>query len=210
MKEIKPTRSALLRLNRRILLAKRGHRLLKEKRDVLVIEFFSIFEDQKYLRRKVNEDLKEAFKLYAKLKTVDRDIEKLASVLSRTQGPEIETKRKNVMGVTVPLINLKKEKKNLLDRGYNIYTSSVLLDEVYDRFAEILKDIVRLGEIEKSVKLLAKEIEKTKRRVNALEYILIPALEEKRRFIQFQLDEREREDFFRMKRVKTLIKTVQQ
>ncbi|MCD6127483.1 MAG: V-type ATP synthase subunit D [Methanomicrobia archaeon] len=210
MKEIKPTRSALLRLNRRILLAKRGHRLLKEKRDVLVIEFFSIFEDQKYLRRKVNEDLKEAFKLYAKLKTVDRDIEKLASVLSRTQGPEIEIKRKNVMGVTVPLINLKKEKKNLLDRGYNIYTSSVLLDEVYDRFAEILKDIVRLGEIEKSVKLLAKEIEKTKRRVNALEYILIPALEEKRRFIQFQLDEREREDFFRMKRVKTLIKTVQQ
>jgi len=210
LKEIKPTRSALLRLNRRILLAKRGHRLLKEKRDVLVIEFFSIFEDQKYLRRKVNEDLKEAFKLYAKLKTVDRDIEKLASVLSRTQGPEIEIKRKNVMGVTVPLINLKKEKKNLLDRGYNIYTSSVLLDEVYDRFAEILKDIVRLGEIEKSVKLLAKEIEKTKRRVNALEYILIPALEEKRRFIQFQLDEREREDFFRMKRVKTLIKTVQQ
>ena len=210
MKEIKPTRSALLRLNRRILLAKRGHRLLKEKRDVLVIEFFSIFEDQKYLRRKVNEDLKEAFKLYAKLKTVDRDIEKLASVLSRTQGPEIEIKRKNIMGVTVPLINLKKEKKNLLDRGYNIYTSSVLLDEVYDRFAEILKDIVRLGEIEKSVKLLAKEIEKTKRRVNALEYILIPALEEKRRFIQFQLDEREREDFFRMKRVKTLIKTVQQ
>ena len=210
MKEIKPTRSALLRLNRRILLAKRGHRLLKEKRDVLVIEFFSIFEDQKYLRRKVNEDLKEAFKLYAKLKTVDRDIEKLASVLSRTQGPEIEIKRKNVMGVTVPLINLKKEKKNLLDRGYNIYTSSVLLDEVYDRFADILKDIVRLGEIEKSVKLLAKEIEKTKRRVNALEYILIPALEEKRRFIQFQLDEREREDFFRMKRVKTLIKTVQQ
>ena len=97
MKEIKPTRSALLRLNRRILLAKRGHRLLKEKRDVLVIEFFSIFEDQKYLRRKVNEDLKEAFKLYAKLKTVDRDIEKLASVLSRTQGPEIEIKRKNVM-----------------------------------------------------------------------------------------------------------------
>ena len=210
MKEIKPTRSALLRLNRRILLAKRGHRLLKEKRDVLVIEFFSIFEDQKYLRRKVNEDLKEAFKLYAKLKTVDRDIEKLASVLSRTQGPEIEIKRKNIMGVTVPLINLKKEKKNLLDRGYNIYTSSVLLDEVYDRFADILKDIVRLGEIEKSVKLLAKEIEKTKRRVNALEYILIPALEEKRRFIQFQLDEREREDFFRMKRVKTLIKTVQQ
>jgi len=210
LKEIKPTRSALLRLNRRILLAKRGHRLLKEKRDVLVIEFFSIFEDQKYLRRKVNEDLKEAFKLYAKLKTVDRDIEKLASVLSRTQGPEIEIKRKNVMGVTVPLINLKKEKKNLLDRGYNIYTSSVLLDEAYDRFAEILKDIVRLGEIEKSVKLLAKEIEKTKRRVNALEYILIPALEEKRRFIQFQLDEREREDFFRMKRVKTLIKTVQQ
>ncbi|HHF09482.1 MAG TPA: V-type ATP synthase subunit D, partial [Methanomicrobia archaeon] len=106
-----------------------------------------------------------------------------------------------------PLINLKKGKRNLLERGYNLYTSSTLLDDVYDKFGEILEEIVRLGEIERSVKLLAREIEKTKRRVNALEYIIIPALEEKRRFIQFQLDEREREDFFRMKRVKSLMES---
>ena len=207
MREIKPTRSALLRLNRRVLLAERGHRLLKEKRDVLVIEFFSIFEDQKYLRRKINEDLKDAFKDYMKLRIVDRDIENLATVLPKTQSPEIEIKRKNIMGVNVPLINLKKGKRNLLERGYNLYTSSTLLDDVYDKFGEILEEIVRLGEIERSVKLLAREIEKTKRRVNALEYIIIPALEEKRRFIQFQLDEREREDFFRMKRVKSLMES---
>ena len=207
MREIKPTRSALLRLNRRVLLAERGHRLLKEKRDVLVIEFFSIFEDQKYLRRKINEDLKDAFKDYMKLRIVDRDIENLAIVLPKIQSPEIEIKRKNIMGVNVPLINLKKGKRNLLERGYNLYTSSTLLDDVYDKFGEILEEIVRLGEIERSVKLLAREIEKTKRRVNALEYIIIPALEEKRRFIQFQLDEREREDFFRMKRVKSLMES---
>ncbi|RLF94651.1 V-type ATP synthase subunit D [Thermococci archaeon] len=207
MREIKPTRSALLRLNRRVLLAERGHRLLKEKRDVLVIEFFSIFEDQKYLRRKINEDLKDAFKDYMKLRIVDRDIENLATVLPKIQSPEIEIKRKNIMGVNVPLINLKKGKRNLLERGYNLYTSSTLLDDVYDKFGEILEEIVRLGEIERSVKLLAREIEKTKRRVNALEYIIIPALEEKRRFIQFQLDEREREDFFRMKRVKSLMES---
>jgi len=207
LKEIKPTRSALLRLNRRVLLAERGHRLLKEKRDVLVIEFFSIFEDQKYLRRRINEDLKDAFKNYMKLKIVERDIENLATTLSKTQNPEIEIKRKNVMGVTVPLINLKKGKRDLLERGYNLYTSSTLLDDVYDKFGKILEDIVRLGEIEKSVKLLAKEIEKTKRRVNALEYIIIPALERMKRFIQFQLDEREREDFFRMKRVKSLMES---
>jgi len=207
LREIKPTRSALLRLNRRVLLAERGHRLLKEKRDVLVIEFFSIFEDQKYLRRKINEDLKDAFKDYMKLRIVDRDIENLAIVLPKIQSPEIEIKRKNIMGVNVPLINLKKGKRNLLERGYNLYTSSTLLDDVYDKFGEILEEIVRLGEIERSVKLLAREIEKTKRRVNALEYIIIPALEEKRRFIQFQLDEREREDFFRMKRVKSLMES---
>lgn len=207
MREIKPTRSALLRLNRRVLLAERGHRLLKEKRDVLVIEFFSIFEDQKYLRRKINEDLKDAFKDYMKLRIVDRDIENLATALPKIQSPEIEIKRKNIMGVNVPLINLKKGKRNLLERGYNLYTSSTLLDDVYDKFGEILEEIVRLGEIERSVKLLAREIEKTKRRVNALEYIIIPALEEKRRFIQFQLDEREREDFFRMKRVKSLMES---
>ncbi len=207
MKEIKATRSALLRLKRRVLLAERGHRLLKEKRDVLVIEFFTIFEDQKYLRRKVNEDLKDAFKTYMKLKIVDRDTENLAAVLPKTQSPEIEIKRKNIMGVTVPLITLKKNKEGLSGRGYNLYTSSTLLDDVYDKFKKILEEIVRLGEIEKSVKLLAKDIEKTKRRVNALEYIIIPALEEKRRFIQFQLDEREREDFFRMKRVKSLMES---
>ncbi|MCK4636421.1 MAG: V-type ATP synthase subunit D [Methanomicrobia archaeon] len=207
MKEIKATRSALLRLNRRVLLAERGHRLLKEKRDVLVIEFFTIFEDQKYLRRKVNEDLKDAFKTYMKLKIVDRDTENLAAVLPKTQSPEIEIKRKNIMGVTVPLITLKKNKGGLSERGYNLYTSSTLLDDVYDKFEKILEEIVRLGEIEKSVKLLAKDIEKTKRRVNALEYIIIPALENKRRFIQFQLDEREREDFFRMKRVKSLMES---
>jgi len=207
LKEIKPTRSALLRLNRRVLLAERGHRLLKEKRDVLVIEFFSIFEDQKYVRRKINEDLKDAFKGYMKLRIVDRNTENLATVLPKIQSPEIEIKRKNIMGVNVPLINLKKGKRNLFERGYNLYTSSTLLDDVYDKFGEILEEIVRLGEIERSVKLLAREIEKTKRRVNALEYIIIPALEEKRRFIQFQLDEREREDFFRMKRVKSLMES---
>jgi len=207
LREIKPTRSALLRLNRRVLLAERGHRLLKEKRDVLVIEFFSIFEDQKYLRRKINEDLKDAFKDYMKLRIVDRNTENLATVLPKIQSPEIEIKRKNIMGVNVPLINLKKGKRNLFERGYNLYSSSTLLDDVYDKFGEILEEIVRLGEIERSVKLLAREIEKTKRRVNALEYIIIPALEEKRRFIQFQLDEREREDFFRMKRVKSLMES---
>lgn len=207
MREIKPTRSALLRLNRKVLLAERGHRLLKEKRDVLVIEFFSIFEDQKYLRRKINEDLKDAFKDYMKLRIVDRNTENLATVLPKIQSPEIEIKRKNIMGVNVPLINLKKGKRNLFERGYNLYSSSTLLDDVYDKFGEILEEIVRLGEIERSVKLLAREIEKTKRRVNALEYIIIPALEEKRRFIQFQLDEREREDFFRMKRVKSLMES---
>jgi len=207
LREIKPTRSALLRLNRKVLLAERGHRLLKEKRDVLVIEFFSIFEDQKYLRRKINEDLKDAFKDYMKLRIVDRNTENLATVLPKIQSPEIEIKRKNIMGVNVPLINLKKGKRNLFERGYNLYSSSTLLDDVYDKFGEILEEIVRLGEIERSVKLLAREIEKTKRRVNALEYIIIPALEEKRRFIQFQLDEREREDFFRMKRVKSLMES---
>ncbi len=205
MKEVKPTRSALLKLNRRISLAERGHRILKEKREVLVMEFFSIYEDQKYLRREVNRELNDAFTLYMKLKMVDRNVEDLASVLPDTQEPKIEVKEKNIMGVTVPLINLKGMNEDLTERGYNLYTSSTLLDETYDAFKDILEKIVRLGEIEKSVKLLAKEIEKTNRRVNALEYVILPKLKRQKKFIQFQLEEREREDFFRRKRVKSLL-----
>ncbi|MEA1993900.1 MAG: V-type ATP synthase subunit D [Euryarchaeota archaeon] len=205
MKEVKPTRSALLKLNRRVKLAEKGHRLLKEKRDVLVMEFFSIFEDQKYLRRKINDELKDAFKTYMKLKAVDRDVETLAATVPERNGPRLKIREKNIMGVTVPLLKLQEDEDKLTERGYNLYTSSTLLDEEYDRFKKILKDIVRLGEIEKSVKLIAAEIEKTKRRVNALEYVILPTLEKHRRFIRFQLEEREREDFFRMKRVKGLM-----
>lgn len=126
--------------------------------------------------------------------------------LSVKPNREVEVKTRNVMGVPVPLIEAESFKRSAGERGgYAFVSSSARVDLAAEKFEEVLDLAVRLAEVEETLKRLAKEIEVTKRRVNALEYIIIPRMEATVKFIKQRLDEMERENFFRLKRVKALI-----
>ncbi|WP_297418620.1 V-type ATP synthase subunit D [Thermococcus sp.] len=202
---VKPTRMELLNLKRRIQLAKKGHKLLKDKQDALVMEFFTIYDEALQLREELGMKMEEAFKA---LQSAEIDVGTLhlkEISLSVKPNREVNVKKRNVMGVPVPLIEAKSFRRGAEERGYAFVSSSSRVDLAAEKFEEALDLTVRLAEVEETLKRLAKEIETTKRRVNALEYIIIPRMEATVKFIKQRLDEMERENFFRLKRVKALI-----
>jgi len=203
--KVKPTRMELLRLKRRIKLAEKGHKILKEKQDALIMEFFTIYDEALALRREVNQKIAEAFE-QLRLAEIDVGVVRLSEIaLSVKPNKEIKIKRRNIMGVPVPLIEAEGFRRDPYERGYGFVSSSPKVDVTAEKFEEVLELVTRLAEIEETLKRLAKEIEKTKRRVNALEYIIIPRMAETVKYISQHLDEMERENFFRLKRVKALL-----
>lgn len=207
IEQIKPTRMALLQLKRRILLAKKGHELLKKKRDSLVMQFFDLVTERKNLRKRLNGELKEAYDslIEAQMLVGKRDLENLSLAVPPTS--EFDTRVYNIMGVIVPLFNLRgKIKRPYTKRGYSLINSPSKVDEVVEKFQVALRTTFDLSEVEEQVRLVAEELESTKRRVNALEYVLIPKLDRTFKWIELSLEEREREDFFRLKRMKNVLK----
>ncbi|MCD6140602.1 MAG: V-type ATP synthase subunit D [Thermococcus sp.] len=203
--KVKPTRMELLRLKRRIKLAEKGHKILKEKQDALIMEFFTIYDEALALRREVNQKIAEAFE-QLRLAEIDVGVVRLSEIaLSVKPNKEIKIKRRNIMGVPVPLIEAEGFRRDPYERGYAFVSSFPKVDVTAEKFEEVLELVTRLAEIEETLKRLAKEIEKTKRRVNALEYIIIPRMAETVKYISQHLDEMERENFFRLKRVKALL-----
>ncbi|MBS7249918.1 MAG: V-type ATP synthase subunit D [Candidatus Freyarchaeota archaeon] len=202
---IHPTRMELLILKRRRSLAEKGHDLLKEKRDALIMEFFDILEDTRKLRSDVNNALKEAYEALAMAKMVmgPLKVEEVASGVPPILALDVSTR--NVMGVRVPLLRVEEKPEAALISSYGFTDTSAKLDEAVEKFRNALKAIIRLAETEAAVKRLAEEIEKTKRRVNALKYIIIPRITNTIKFIELHLEEREREDLFRMKRIKSIL-----
>ena len=202
---VKPTRMELLNLKRRIKLAKKGHKLLKDKQDALIMEFFTIYDEALQLREELGMKMAEAFKVLQAAE-IDVGTLRLKEIsLSVKPNREIDVKKRNVMGVPVPLIEAESFRRSTKERGYALVSSSAKVDLAAEKFEEVLDLAVRLAEVEETLKRLAKEIEVTKRRVNALEYIIIPRMEATVKFIKGRLDEMERENFFRLKRVKALI-----
>jgi V/A-type H+-transporting ATPase subunit D len=203
---INPTRMELLKLKTKVKLAHKGHRLLKQKRDALIIEFFNILEQAKGIRKQTEEELAAAFR---ELLLAEASLGTLrvaeASLAVQPSGGIERIESRNIMGIRVPTLELKEIRRTLLERGYGLTTTSSRLDEASRRFEAVLKTIGELAEIEKSIRLLAEEIEKTKRRVNALENVLIPRLDATVKYIKMRLDEMERENFFKLKRIKALI-----
>lgn len=202
---VKPTRMELLNLKRRITLARKGHKLLKDKQDALVMEFFTIYDEALRLRRELGQKMAEAF---SALQAAEIDVGTLRLreiSLSVNPNGEVEIKSRNVMGVPVPLIEAESFRRSANERGYAFVSSSTKVDLAAGKFEEVLDLAVRLAEVEETLKRLGREIEVTKRRVNALEYIIIPRMEATVKFIKQRLDEMERENFFRLKRVKALI-----
>ncbi|HUV81816.1 MAG TPA: V-type ATP synthase subunit D [archaeon] len=202
VQDVKPTRSELIELKRKIKLSESGHKLLKMKRDGLILEFFEILEKAKTVRSELDAQFAIASQKINIAKAVEGVMTVKSTAFSFKDAPILEVHSKNVMGVVVPKIESSSVRKDLNDRGYGIIGTSSRIDEAVDSYESLVEKIIEAAEIETTIKKLLDEIEKTKRRVNALEFKVIPELIEARNFIMLRLDEMEREETFRLKRIK--------
>ncbi len=201
MEGVKPTRMDLLQVRKRRNLAVKGHKLLSEKRDALVSHFFDYIQ-RREKREKMEQQLERAFQAFIQAEMImgEQQVKDVSEYGQKSCDLEIDST--SIMGVRVPKIGLTSVSADL---PYTMIGTVGKLDEAVKYFKEALETIVSVAEIETSVEQLGKEIEKTKRRVNALEHIFLPKLEDTIVYIERQLEEREREDFFRRKRMKALM-----
>ncbi|MEM0343436.1 MAG: V-type ATP synthase subunit D [Thermoplasmata archaeon] len=202
VREIQPTRSELLEVTRKIRLTKNGHKILKLKRDGLILEFFKILDQAKDLRVEIARRYRIAQERIAIANAVDGAIAVRSAAYALTGHPEIKLRSRNLMGVVVPEITSSKIVAPLDERGYGVIGTSPRIDEATDAYEKLVETIVKAAELETTMKKLLDEIERTKRRVNALEFRVLPELEEVERFIRFRLEEMERDNTFRLKRIK--------
>ncbi len=198
---VKPTRSELMNLKKSIKLAKSGYSLLKKKRDGLILDFFEILKKVKNLRGEIVAEYKLASDAMNVARMHESDIKVQSIAMAVKNSPRVKIGSKNIMGVVVPSIGEVQLQKSSLDRGYGVY-SSAAVDDASASYERLVEKIVKTAETETAMRKLLKEIEKTKRRVNALEFEVIPRMEKTRSFIQLRLEEAERENVFRMKRIK--------
>jgi len=198
----KPTRSQLLQLRRTRRMAERGHRLLKLKRDALIVEFFRVLERAKTLRSNLAEKYRVAEQRIAVARAIEGSIGVRSAAFALRLVPTLDLKTKNVMGIIVPKIDAKSVRKKLEDRGYGVITTSARIDEAAEAYEALVEDVIVAAEIETTMRRLIEEIEKVKRRVNALEYRVIPELRSTESFIRQRLEEIERDNFMRLKRFK--------
>ena len=199
---INPTRMELLKLKQREKLAVKGHSLLKEKRNALIMEFFNILERVKGSRENVSEKLKEAYDDLTASQIIMGDLAVRKAAMSVKESVQLDIDSRSVMGVVVPVMDYEVQKRTIVQRGYGFMDTSVKLDDAAKNFEESIALIIELGEIEKTIILLAGEIESTKRRVNALEHIIIPRLKNTVKYIEMRLEEMDRENFVRLKMIK--------
>ena len=203
---INPTRMELTRLKGRLKTAQRGHKLLKDKRDELMKQFMDVIRENRSLRRRVEEGLMRAhgsFTVAAALMSPEM-LEQ--SLLYPKQSVELDMTFQNIMSVDVPKYEFRTSSQ---DPGeiypYGFAQTSGELDDAVDAMSQVFQDMLKLAEIEKTSQLLAEEIEKTRRRVNALEYVKIPEMQENIKYITMKLDENERGNLTRLMKTKDLI-----
>jgi V/A-type H+-transporting ATPase subunit D len=200
--DVKPTRKNLMAIEERIELSERGHDTLEQKRDGLIMEFMDILEQAKDVRSNLEADYEEAQKTINMARAMEGDVAVRGAAAALKEHPEITTESKNIMGVVVPQIESSKVRKSLDERGYGLLGSSARIDEAADAYEELLEKIILAAEVETAMKKMLTEIETTKRRVNALEFTLLPGLYENQEYIEQKLEEQEREEIFRMKKIK--------
>jgi V/A-type H+-transporting ATPase subunit D len=202
LRDVKPTRSELIELKKKIKLSESGHKLLKMKRDGLILEFFNVLNKAKDVRAQIIADYRVAEEKIALAEAVDGVIAVKSAAFTMKITPEIKLSSKNIMGVVVPKIEGHAVRKKLHERGYGIIGTSSRIDEAASAYEALVEDIIYAGEVETTLRKLLDEIESTKRRVNALEFKIIPSLKEMAAFIAFRLEEMERENIFRLKKIK--------
>lgn len=204
--DVNPTRMELANLKKRLSLASRGHKLLKDKQDELMRQFIELIRKNNELRNHVEEKLEKAMQSFAMAKSLlhENYIEELMAVPTRSVS--LNMGRRNIMSVRVPQMNFQYDDSvdDATELTYGYLNSNGELDLTFEYLVEVMPKMLELAEIEKTCQLMADEIEKTRRRVNALEYMTIPQLEETIYFIQMKLDESERAAITRLMKVKDM------
>jgi len=202
---VSPTRMELLKIRKRAALAQKGHDLLKDKMDALVMELFEALKRIQDSRVKALGQLSSAHRALSECLAVQGTLETMQAAREARKELQVEISTRNIMGVQVPMVDLGEVERDVVSRGYSLHATSSSLDRAAKEFERALKLLVELAELEAVAFALARELERTKRRVNALEYVLIPRLMEAMKFIMMRLDEMERENFTRLKRIKAII-----
>ena len=206
MEEVRPTRAELLERKQQIGLAQQGMDLLKQKRDALLIEFMGVMDETLRLSDSLGRTVREAQYSLAVAQAVDGTVALRSAGLATKGEIVVDMTGTKIMGVSVPVVTKGESPvKSSFTRGYSITGVSSRIDETADRFERILDVIIAYADIETRLKRLGEEIQKTNRRVNALEQITVPGLREQVAYIKQALDERAREDLFRLKKVKKKI-----
>ncbi len=204
--QVNPTRMELSRQKKKLVTATRGHKLLKDKRDELMRQFLELVRENKALREKVEAGIAAANKNFVLAKAGVSDAAMNAALLAPKQEVYLETGTRNVMSVNIPVFTAKTRTPNAGDiYPYGYAFTSGDLDDAVKSLSDLLPDLLRLAEIEKSCQLMAAEIEKTRRRVNALEHVMIPDAQEKIKFITMKLDENERSTQIRLMKIKDMM-----
>lgn len=203
---INPTRMELTRLKGRLKTATRGHKLLKDKRDELMKQFLEIVRRNRELRQKVETGLERAnaaFTVAAALMSPEM-LEQ--ALLYPKQSVELDMTSKNIMSVNVPVYSFHTRNEDPTEiYPYGFAQTSGELDAALEALSQVFQDMLELAQVEKTMQLLAADIEKTRRRVNALEYVMIPQFQEKIRYISMKLDENERGNITRLMKVKEMV-----
>lgn len=203
---VNPTRMELTNLKNKLNTSRRGHKLLKDKRDELMRQFMELVHENERLRKAVEEGISTANKFFASAGASMEREELETSFLLPKQKVTIELSEKNVMSVHIPVFDTRFKSQDMSDiYSYGYAFTSAELDEGVRALSEIFPKMIRLAEVEKSCFLLADEIEKTRRRVNALEHVMIPRYEETIKYITMKLDENERSTTTRLMKVKNMM-----
>lgn len=200
--DITPTRSVLIELKRKIKTTKSGYKIMKMKRDGLIIEFFNVMEKAKAMRGSVASDYETAMLKIAIASAVEGEIAVKSAAFALKTEPRVKVGSKSIMGMMVPKVEADVKKANLENKGYGVISTSAYIEEASNAFEKLLETLIRAAEIETTMKKLLDEIEKTKRRVNAMEFKVIPELEEAQAFVRFRLEEMDRENTIRLKFLK--------
>lgn len=204
--QVNPTRMELTRLKKKLVTARKGHKLLKDKRDELMRRFLDMVKENMELRRKVEEGINAANKKFVMASAMMNDEYLRTALLASKQKMTLDVNYKNIMSVNIPEFTPKTATSDSNDiYSYGYAFTSADLDDAVGSLNGVFSELLRLAEIEKACQLMADEIEKTRRRVNALEHVMIPDYEEKIKYITMKLDENERSTQIRLMKVKDMI-----
>ncbi|OPY49695.1 MAG: V-type ATP synthase subunit D [Methanosaeta sp. PtaU1.Bin060] len=198
----KPTRAVLIALKRRMKVAKTGHSLLKMKRDGLMIEFFEVLNKAKTVRKELVDALVKAEQRLHMAMAIEGTVAIHSVAYALQTEPSIQLQSRNIMGVVVPKIAAESVQKKMYERGYGIIGTSAAIDEATEAYETLLDKIILAAEVETALIRLVEDIDSTKRRVNALEFKVIPDIKDTIKFIGMALEEMERDNVVKLKMLK--------